>query len=172
MNPFTQMLRARSGFAANSPLMRATRGGFARPDPKPYGTYKYTRRYHLQDMNTVLYSDFAPEFYMHLHSIWVQHSRQGIALWLAYFAMIVVPVWSFMVYLQKKTGAGLYPSLRPGGDHDHMLPRLAAHLKANNCETRDDLFGRKPASFYRNWVRQEKTAPKVITRMRDHGFNM
>lgn len=71
MKPFTLMLRSRSGFAANSPLMRATRGGFARPDPKPYGQYKYTRRTHLQDINTVLYSDFAPEFYLHLHSIWV-----------------------------------------------------------------------------------------------------
>ena len=71
MNAFTQMLRARSGFSATSPLMRGTRGGFARPDPKPYATYKYTRRYHLQDMNTTIYSDFAPEFHMHLHSLWV-----------------------------------------------------------------------------------------------------
>ena len=57
-------------------LFRSTRGGhFARPDPKPYAQYKYTRRTHLQDINTVLYSDFAPEFYLHMHSIWVKHSR-------------------------------------------------------------------------------------------------
>ena len=86
--------------------------------------------------------------------------------------MIVVPVWSFMFYLQKKAGAGLYPSLRPGGDHDHMMPRLTAHLKENNCETRDDLFGRKPASFYKNWVRQEKTTPGFAMKLRDHGFTM
>ena len=109
-------------------LLRATRGGFARPDPKPYGKYKYTRRTHLQDINTVLYSDFAPEFYMHMHSIWVQHSRQGIALLCAYFAIVVAPLWAFAYFLHTKAGSGLYPSLRPGKDHEHMLPRLVSHF--------------------------------------------
>jgi hypothetical protein len=49
--------------------MAATRGGFHGPDPKPYKEYKYTRRYHLEDINTVWYHDYAPEYHMHLHSI-------------------------------------------------------------------------------------------------------
>jgi ribosomal protein L20A (L18A) len=53
----------------NSAAAFATRGSFHRPDPKPYGLYKYTRRTHMEDVNTILYSDFAPEFHMHLHSI-------------------------------------------------------------------------------------------------------
>ena len=118
------IMRARTGFGASSPLMRATRGGFHKPDPKPYGQYKYTRRYHLEDINTTLYSDFAPEFYMHLHSLWVKHSRQGLALLGIYFCLIVVPMWSFLAWLQLKAGAGCYPSLRPGPDHEHMMPRL------------------------------------------------
>ena len=92
-------MRGRTGFAYSSPLMKATRGGFARPDPKPYALYKYTRRLHLEDVNTILYSDIAPEFHMHLHSIWVKHSRQGIALLGAYFVGIIMPIWAFCYWL-------------------------------------------------------------------------
>lgn len=59
----------------NNAAAAAARGGFARPDPKPYALYKHTRRLHVEDVNTVFYNDFAPEFHLHLHSIWVQHSR-------------------------------------------------------------------------------------------------
>lgn len=72
MKPFSLMMRARSRLSMQSPLLKATRGGFAKPDPKPYKLYKFTRRYHLEDIQTVLYNEFAPEFYMHLHSIWVK----------------------------------------------------------------------------------------------------
>ena len=65
-----KLLRASHSFAPQSAVMATMRGGhFHRPDPKPYKLYKYTRRYHLEDINSVLYSDFAPEFHMHLHSI-------------------------------------------------------------------------------------------------------
>jgi len=47
----------------------------------------------------------------------------------------------------------MYPALRPGSDHAHMAPRLFNHLKENNFDQKPDLLGRKPASFYRNWVR-------------------
>ena len=76
-NPLmAQLMR---GSNSSSPVfsracVAATRGGggsWHRPDPKPYPLYKYTRRYRLEDINTILYSDFAPEFHMHLHSIWV-----------------------------------------------------------------------------------------------------
>jgi hypothetical protein len=70
MKSFAQLMRARNGFGPNSALMSTVRSGhFHRPDPKPYSLYKYTRRTHLEDINTILYSDFAPEFHMHLHSI-------------------------------------------------------------------------------------------------------
>ena len=49
--------------------MMAVRGGFHKPDPLPYAEYKNTRKLHLEDVNTVLYSDIGPEFHMHLHSI-------------------------------------------------------------------------------------------------------
>jgi hypothetical protein len=64
------LMRARSApFYANAAVSASRGGHFHRPDPKPYSLYKYTRRTHLEDINTVLYSDFAPEFHMHLHSI-------------------------------------------------------------------------------------------------------
>ena len=47
----------------------AVRGAFHKPDPLPYAEYKNTRKLHLEDVNTVLYSDIGPEFHMHLHSI-------------------------------------------------------------------------------------------------------
>ena len=47
----------------------AVRGGFHKPDPLPYPWYKDTRRVHLEDVNTILYSDIGPEFHMHLHSL-------------------------------------------------------------------------------------------------------
>ena len=70
----TQMLRGSnraSPVFARAEASLATRGGggsWHRPDPKPYPLYKYTRRYHLEDINSVIYGDFAPEFHMHLHS--------------------------------------------------------------------------------------------------------
>ena len=49
--------------------MLPARGGFHKPDPKPYAWVEDTRRTHLEDVNTVFYSDIAPEFHLHLHSI-------------------------------------------------------------------------------------------------------
>ena len=159
----------------NLNFLRATSrsGHFHRPDPKPYKLYKYTRRTHLEDINSVLYSDFAPEFHMHLHSIQIQHSRQGIALLLAYFALIIFPCWLVTRWLQKLGGSMMYPALRPGSDHAHMAPRLFNHLKENNFEHKPDLLGRKPATFYRNWVRQEgqgNLKPDFLIAMQKHGF--
>jgi len=72
-----QLMRGSQGASpvfARMQGVAAVRGGggsWHRPDPKPYGLYKYTRRYHLEDINSILYSDVAPEFHMHLHSMWV-----------------------------------------------------------------------------------------------------
>ena len=63
---------------ASASQAQATRGGggdWHRPDLKPYPEYIYTRRIHLEDINTILYSDVAPEFHMHLHSLWIQSSK-------------------------------------------------------------------------------------------------
>ena len=53
----------------------AARGGFHKPDPLPYPWYKQTRRVHLEDINTIFYSDIGPEFHMHLHSIQIQSGK-------------------------------------------------------------------------------------------------
>ena len=64
------VLRQRQGIQATTAMLTASRGGgFHKPDPSPYPWYQDTRRVHLEDVNTVLYSDIAPEFHMHLHSI-------------------------------------------------------------------------------------------------------
>mmetsp|Transcript_47833 Transcript_47833/g.63233 ORF Transcript_47833/g.63233 Transcript_47833/m.63233 type:complete len:148 (-) Transcript_47833:292-735(-) len=115
----------------------ASRGGggsWHRPDPQPYPLYKYTRRYHLEDINTILYSDFAPEFHMHLHSMWVQSSKQGLALWLGFFCAVIFPMWCFARWLMANTGANIFPSVRAGDQHAHMAPKLLHHLKFNSCE--------------------------------------
>lgn len=66
----TKALRSRS--LAVSHLAKATRGGggghFHRPDPKLPPLYEHTRLVHLEDINTILYHDFSPEYHMHLHS--------------------------------------------------------------------------------------------------------
>ena len=44
-------------------------------------------------------------------------------------------------------------------------------MRANNFEQKADFFGRKPASFYKNIVRQEPTyMPDFVSNLRDHGF--
>jgi hypothetical protein len=119
------MRGARKGLLANSAATASARSGhFHRPDPKPYGLYKYSRRTYLEDINSVLYSDFAPEFHMHLHSIWVQHSKQGVFLLATYFCLILLPLWLTARWLQKKAGSMMTPCIRPGQQHEHMAPRL------------------------------------------------
>ena len=75
----------------------AVRGGggghWPRPDPRPYGMVPHTRRIHLEDINTSWYGDFGPEFYLHLHSIQIQHSKQGLFLITVYFFAVILPVW-------------------------------------------------------------------------------
>ena len=109
----------------------------------------------MEDINTILYSDFAPEFHMHLHSMWVQSSKQGVALWLSFFFVVIFPVWCTARWLQSELGPMLFPSVRGGGQHDHMAPKLFNHLKFNNCENQPDKFGRMNGQFYKNWVRQD-----------------
>ena len=111
---------------------------------------------------------------MHLHSIQIQHSRQGIALLAAFFTLIILPCWLVTRWLHKLAGNMLYPALRPGSDHAHMAPRLFNHLKNNNAEHKPDVFGRKPATFYKNFVRQEGQGalkPDFVVALQDHGFS-
>ena len=147
-------------FLSRASQYQATRGGggsWHRPDPKPYPLYKYTRRYHLEDINTILYSDFAPEFHMHLHSMWIASSKQGVALLLGYFLVVMFPMWCFARSIQKKVGPNIFPSVRAGEQHAHMAPAIMHHLRFNNCEKAEDKFGRLNAQFYQNWVRQDMT---------------
>ena len=137
----------------------ATRGGgggsFHRPDPQPYALYKYTRRYHLQDINSVIYGDFAPEFHMHLHSMWIQDGKRGWFLLFSYFMLVMFPCWCITRTLMKNSGAEMIPTVRSSEAHAHMMPALWSHLKNNNCEKAKDKFGRSNADFYKNWVRQD-----------------
>lgn len=147
------MLMRRSTPIQKQAFIAATRGGFHGPDPKPYPEYKFTRRYHLEDINTVLYHDYAPEYHMHLHSIQIKNSKEGCFLIGMYFMLIIMPCWLTVRWLHKLAGSMLYPSVRPGPDHAHMAPRLINHLKENNFENSKDLFGRQNASFYKNFCR-------------------
>ena len=169
------LLRPRASVFSQTLAVRGGGGHWHRPDPKPYGLYKYTRRYKLEDINSVLYSDVAPEFHMHLHSIWVQHSKQGIALITIYFCLIIMPMWLCARWLHKKAGSMMFPAVRPGTDHAHMAPALLNHLKEHNFEEMPDRFGRKPASFYMNWCRQDmrpEMKPDTVVALSKHGFNM
>ena len=80
---------------------------------------------------------------MHLHSPFIQNAKQGVSLIFLYFLGVIVPAWALGSYIMKLSGAALYPSLRPGKDHDHMAPRLMRHLKENNFEAKDDFLGRR-----------------------------
>ena len=154
-------------------VQAAVRGGFSRPDPQPYGLYKQTRRVHLQDVNTTLYSDFAPEYYMHLHSPDIASSRQGLALVFIYFCCVIAPLWSFARWVHLQIGSLLTPALRPGPQHAHMAPALHNHLKTHNYETMPDRFGRRNAEFYKNPVRQVMSGehkPLIYRKLATHGF--
>lgn len=69
----TRAMRSKPLFG--NAIFQATRGGggghFHRPDPKVPKPYSFTRRYKLEDINTVLYHDFSPEYHMHLHSAFI-----------------------------------------------------------------------------------------------------
>ena len=172
-----QMMRGSTNRAC-SPIFggsaaMATRGGggsWHRPDPKPYPLYTYTRRYRLEDINTILYGDFAPEFHMHLHSMWVQSSKQGLALWVAYFFLIIFPMWCFARKMMKNTTALLFPSVRSGEQHAHMAPALWHHMKTFDSEKAQDKFGRLNATFYRNWCRQENSRKTSIHNQMEKHF--
>jgi hypothetical protein len=65
----------------------------------------------------------------------------------------------------------MYPCVRPGPAHAHMCPRLFAYLKQNNFEKKEDRFGRKPATFYKNWCRQvDDRKPDFARKLNNHGF--
>ena len=134
-------------------MLSARGGGFHKPDPKPYEWVEDTRRLHLEDVNTVFYSDIGPEFHMHLHSLHIQSGKQGWFLIWSYFFLIILPCWLVARKVHKDAGAWLFPAVRPGPDHAHMSPRLLAHLKTHNYEAMPDKFGRRGADFYRNFVR-------------------
>ena len=164
----------RSAFRNKRLSTMAIRGGFHKPDPLPYPLYKDTRRHHLEDINTVLYSDIGPEFHMHLHSMQIQSGKQGWFLIFAYFCGIIMPCWLIARKCHKQAGANMFPAVRPGPDHAHMAPKILAHLKANNYENMPDKFGRRPASFYKNFFRQETSnefKPELVKNFNKHGFS-
>jgi hypothetical protein len=70
-------------------------------------------------------------------------------------------------------GSQLFPSLRPGNDHEHMAPRLIKHMKENNFENKQDALGRRTGTFYKNFCRQSmeyELKPSVILGVESHGF--
>ncbi len=71
----SKALRSRQMLVANQAMLNAVRGGggghFHRPDPKLGTPYEQTRIVQLEDINTVLYHDFSPEYHMHMHSAWI-----------------------------------------------------------------------------------------------------
>jgi len=91
---------------------------------------------------------------MHLHSIQIQNSKQGVALIFIYFMLIIVPIWGLTMILHKWAGSLMFPALRPGPDHYHMAPQLIDHLKKNNFENKKDFLGRRTGLFYKNFCRQ------------------
>merc|ERR1719263_1321996 len=116
-------LRQRQGALASNALLAASRGGgFHKPDPLPYPWYKDTRRVHLEDVNTVLYSDIGPEFHMHLHSIQIQSGKAGWFYIFSYFCLVIFPCWLVARKAHVDAGAMLFPGVRPGPDHQHMAP--------------------------------------------------
>mmetsp|Transcript_40714 Transcript_40714/g.39318 ORF Transcript_40714/g.39318 Transcript_40714/m.39318 type:complete len:142 (+) Transcript_40714:125-550(+) len=137
--------------------------------------YQHTRRIKLEEVNTILYHELAPEYHMHLHSPVVKNSRQGISLMFLYFCLVMAPAWLFMTYLQSKSGYELFFGLRPGKDHAHMAPRLLHHLKENNFENKPDSLGRRTGQFYRNFCRQTmdpEMKPFQIKKLETHGFKL
>jgi hypothetical protein len=172
----TRTLRSRPTTMAQAALVAARGGGgghFHKPDPKLGKPYEQTRLVQLEDINTVLYHDFSPEYHMHLHSPFIQNSKQGVSLIFLYFFIILAPCWLFGAYLHKKMGALLFPSLRPGKDHAHMGGRIINHLKENNFENKQDALGRRTGTFYRNFCRQSmeyELKPDVVKGLETHGF--
>lgn len=169
----TKTMRARSAAPVISRALRGGGGHFHKPDPRLQKPYEHTRLIALEDINTVLYHDFAPEYHMHLHSPFIQNSKQGVALLFLYFMLILAPCWAFGAYLHKKAGSILTPSLRPGKDHAHMGGKLINHLKANNFENTQDALGRRTGVFYKNFCRQVlemEYKPSVVSAMEGHGF--
>ena len=169
--------RSRQSILANQAMLNAVRGGggghFHRPDPKLGTPYEQTRLVQLEDINTVLYHDFSPEYHMHMHSPFIQNAKQGHALLFCYFFLILAPCWALGAYLHKKMGSQLFPSLRPGNDHEHMAPRLIKHMKENNFENKQDALGRRTGTFYKNFCRQSmeyELKPSVILGVESHGF--
>ena len=157
----------------NNIAMMATRGHFHKPDPLPYPTYKHTRRIHMEEINTQLYSDMAPEFYMHLHSIQVKSAKRGWFLIASYFALIIAPFMLIARKIQSDAGSMMCPSVRPGQDHAHMAPRLITHLQANDFVAMADRFGRRDGTFYRQWVIYNMSSefkPDVVQALNTHGF--
>ena len=173
-----RLMRARSMAQATammpSVVASPARGGgghWHKPDPKPYKPYKWTRRPRLEDVNTDLYNSVGPEYYLHMHSPHIQSSKQGLLLWLSYFFLILLPGWLVARWLCKSSTANCFPSVRGVSDHAHMMPKLLYHLKNNDYERMDDRFGRMPATFYKNWVRQELAGEKktaTVLQMEKH----
>ena len=84
----------------------------------------------------------------------------------AYFSAIIFPCWLVARKCHKQAGSMMFPTVRPGPDHAHMAPRMLNHLMANNYEATPDKFGRKPATYYKNFFRQDMTSankPALVT---------
>ena len=101
MNPLMVSMLRRQTHMTSMTAMRGGGGGWHRPDPVPYKRYNYTRRYHLEDINTTLYSDVAPEFYLHLHSIHMKGSKETWFFMWCYFFCILCPMWALGIYCHK-----------------------------------------------------------------------
>ena len=137
------------------------------PQYKPYITH---RRLKYTTPGMSFMHEVAPEYLVNLHSKEYPTTWHAVGRIFGSF-LLATPLILFFMWINKRMGAHLHPTVTNCPDHAHKLPGLIRYIRSSNFNKADDFLGRNNGEFYKQYFQEDLTITNMyLERAKKNGI--